>query len=160
MKIEIDEKEIIPLDEFSLNWRFNETQNTTISKIEKSKIYPLSEVESKRINNIIDYFENELNRMKYFSEKGWFSATQDSIKNIERFINVVDNELNMCEEDLIVTWNRKTTLKTTKQIFLKFWTDFLYPSSDDVTIISEKTNWIMFYSHYEVANIWKRNNID
>lgn len=160
MKIKIDNKEIIPLDEFSLNWRFDKVHNPIISKIEKSKIQPLSEVESKRINKIIDFFENETNRIRYFSESGRISATQDSTNNIKRFINVVDNELKLFEEDLIITWDRKITLKTTKEIFLKFWTDFLYPSSDNVTIISEKTNWMMFYNHYEVANIWIRNNTE
>ena len=67
---------------------------------------------------------------------------------------IIKNYLKPFDEDVIISWERKLTLKTTKKIFIKYWTDFLYPSSDDVTIISERTNWILFYNHCEVANIW------
>ena len=156
MDIKIDDTEIISLNEFSLGWRFDEIHNSDISENEKSQIKPLSEDESRKINKVIDYFENESNRIDSFSETKWFSANQESESNIERFRTHIDNHLKPFDEDLIISWNRKTVLKTSKQIFLKFWTDFLYPSSDDVTIISEKTNWILFYRHYEVANIWIR----
>lgn len=156
MDIKIDDTEIIPLNEFSLGWRFDEIHNSDISENEKSQIKPLSEDESRKIIKIIDYFESESNRIDKFSETNWFSANQESESKIERFRTQVDNHLKPFDEDLVISWNRKTVLKTSKQILLKFWTDFLYPSSDDVTIISEKTNWILFYRHYEVANIWIR----
>ena len=36
-------------------------------------------------------------------------------------------------------------------------TYFLYPSLDDVTLIFEERNWIMFYRHIEVLTNWIKN---
>lgn len=156
MKIELDHNEIIPLNNFSLNWRWEETHNSMISISEKALIKPVSESESKRLNKVIDYFEVEDNLKKDFNETEWISASCEKVEKIDSFRKTIDSILEPWNENVIITWNRTTTLTTTKEIFLKYWDDFCYPSSDDVTIISEDTNWIMFYDHIEVAKIWTR----
>lgn len=55
MKIELDTNEIIPLEKFELNWRWDEIHNPDISAEDKGQIKPLSIKESKRINKVIDY---------------------------------------------------------------------------------------------------------
>lgn len=157
MNIQIDEKEIIPLSDFELGWRFDKCNNSDISDYDKKEVFALSENESKRLNKVIDYYEIESNRIGKYLETDWFSANSDNEEKIERFRNQVENYLKPFNEDIIISWERKLTLKTTKKIFIKYWTDFLYPSSDDVTIISERTNWILFYNHCEVVNIWIKN---
>lgn len=154
MKIQIDIKEIISLENFELGWRFNQIHNPSISEAEKKQILPFSEAESKKLNKIIDYFEVESNRLEKYFETNWFSANSENKGKITEFKNKVEHYLKPFNEDLIISWGRKTTVKTKKEIFLKYWNDFLYPISDDVTIISENTNWILFYRHFEVANIW------
>lgn len=156
MNIVIDDREIIPLNDFELGWRFEKTHCPDISESEKKQIRPVSEMESKRLNKVIDYFENENNLRNNYTQSDWISANAENDEKIERFRKMLEIALEKCNEDLILTWNRNTTLITTKDIFIKYWSDFLYPSSDDVTIISEKTNWVIFYQHFEVVNIWKR----
>ncbi|MBQ19918.1 MAG: hypothetical protein CMD31_04090 [Flavobacteriales bacterium] len=159
MNIVINDKEIVPLNEFELGWRFEKTHNPNISESEKNEIQPLSEMESKRLNKIIQYFEQENNLREKYTQTDWISANTESDEKIERFKKNLEILLKSCDEDLILSWHRNITLKTTKEIFTKYWSDFLYPSSDDVTIISSKTNWIIFYRHFEVANIWKKNDL-
>ncbi|QIG88657.1 DUF2947 family protein [Chryseobacterium sp. POL2] len=158
MDIKIDSKEIIPFEDFDLGWRFSKSHNSDISDEELKQILPLSETESKRLNKVIDFYEIESNRILNYQQTDWFRSSQENDEKIENFRNNLAQKLSKFDEDLIISWNRKTTLKTNKTIFLKYWTDFLYPSSDDVTIISEKTNWILFFSHYEVSNLWIKNN--
>jgi hypothetical protein len=157
LNIQIDKREIIALSDFELGWRFDKDYNSDISDYDKKEIFALSENESKRLNKVIDYYEIESNRIGKYLEIDWFSANSENEDKIERFRNQVENYLKPFNEDIIISWERKLTLKTTKKIFIKYWTDFLYPSSDDVTIISERTNWILFYNHCEVANIWIKN---
>tara|TARA_R100000750_G_scaffold4846_1_gene3670 strand:+ start:80555 stop:81040 length:486 start_codon:yes stop_codon:yes gene_type:complete len=159
LNIVINDKEIVPLNEFELGWRFEKTHNPNISESEKNEIQPLSEMESKRLNKIIQYFEQENNLREKYTQTDWISANTESDEKIERFKKNLEILLKSCDEDLILSWHRNITLKTTKEIFTKYWSDFLYPSSDDVTIISSKTNWIIFYRHFEVANIWKKNDL-
>lgn len=157
MNIQIDKREIIPLSDFELGWRFDKVHNSDISDYDKKEIFALSENESKRINKIINYYEIESNRIGKYLQTDWFSANSENDDKIERFRNQVENYLKPFNEDIIISWDQKITLKTTKKIFIKNWTDFLYPSSDDVTIISERKNWILFYNHCEIVNIWIKN---
>ena len=158
MRIEIDNSEITDLKDFKLNWRWEKTHNPGISDSEKAQIEPVSEIESKRLNKVIDYFEIEDNLRNDFIETDWMSANSENDEKIDAFRNKLTSILDTWDENVIVTWNRTTTLKTTKEVFLKYWDDFCYPSSDDVTIISEETNWVMFYNHIEVAKIWTTKN--
>ena len=156
MHIEINHREIIPLEEFELGWRWEKSHCPDISESEKEQINPLTEMESKRINKVIDYFESEYNLSKEYTQTDWISANSERDEKIDRFRKELELILEKWDEDIIITWHRKTTLKTSKKVFIKYWTDFLYPSSDDVTLISVKTNWVMFYRHFEVANIWRK----
>lgn len=154
MDIKVDCKEIISLERFELGWRFDKVHNSDISDIEKNKIFPLSENESKRLNKIIDHYEIESSRIEKYIETDWLIASSENNEKIEKFRNLLDFHLKNFNEDLIISWKRRIALKTTKDIFIKYWSDFLYPASDDVTVISEKTNWILFYNHIEITNIY------
>jgi hypothetical protein len=156
LRIEIDNSEIIDLKDFELKWRWEKTHNPDISDSEKPHIEPVSVTESKRLNKVIDYFEIEDNLSRDFTETDWISANSESFEKVDAFRNTLSTILKGWNENIIVTWNRTTTIRTTKELFLKYWDDFCYPSSDDVTIISEETNWVMFYNHIEVAKIWTR----
>lgn len=156
LKINIEVSEFIPLKDFELGWRWETNHNSEISELEKKQIQPVTESESKRLNKIIDYFEFEPNLTEKYNQTDWISANAENNLKVERFKNQLELLLEPWNEGIIITWKRNITLKTSKSIFLKYWTDFLYPSSDDVTIISEETNWIMFYRHFEVANIWTK----
>jgi hypothetical protein len=156
LNIEVDHKEIISLHDFELKWRWEKTHNPDISETEKTQLRPVSEIESKRLNKVIDYFEIEGNLKRSFVQTDWISANSENNETTERFRKELSRVIEPWDEGIIVTWNRTTTMTTTREIFLKYWDDFCYPSSDDVTIISEKTNWVLFYRHFGVANIWTR----
>ena len=156
MKIEFDTNEIIPFENFKLNWRWDSVHNPTILSVESEQIKPLSEIESKRINKIIDYFESESNLYKLFESSDWFIASSETELTKENFLDNFRQLTQNYNENLFISWNRRTCVYTTKEIFIKYWDDFCYPSSDDVTIISELTNWVYFYNHIEVGIFWKR----
>ena len=158
MKIEIDIRALIPLKDFELNWRWEKSHNPNISDSEKAKIEPVSVIESKRLNKIIEYFEIEGNLKNDYIETDWIYASSESDETKKLFRRKLASITEKWNESLIVSWDQTTTLKITKEIFLKYWDDFCYPSSDDVTIISVETNWIMYYRHYELAKIWIRRN--
>ena len=115
MNIQIDKKEIIPLNDFKLGWRFDKVHNSDISDYDKKEIFALSENESKRLNKIIDYYEIESNRIGKFLETDWFSANSENEHTIERFRNQLENYLKPFDEDIIISWERKLTLKNNEK---------------------------------------------
>jgi hypothetical protein len=156
MKIELNTEEIIPFDDFELSWRWDNIHNPDISLEEKGLIKPLSVQESKRINKVIDYFELESNLHNTFEPTDWIRASSETKDSIDKFSNDFQLLTHDYDESLFIAWNRSTCVYTKKEIFIKFWDDFCYPSSDDITIISELTNWVYFYNHIEVGRFWKR----
>ncbi len=89
--------------------------NSDISDYDKKEIFALSENESKRLNKIIDYYEIESNRIGKFLETDWFSANSENEHTIERFRNQLENYLKPFDEDIIISWERKLTLKNNEK---------------------------------------------
>lgn len=156
MKIELDTNEIISFEDFELSWRWDSIHNPDISIEDKVQFKPLSIQESKRINKIIDYFELESNLYKSFEPTDWIRASSETLDSIEKFSNDFKKLTQDYNENLFISWNRTTCIYTTKDIFIKYWDDFCYPGSDDITIISEMTKWVYFYNHIEVGRFWER----
>ena len=102
------------------------------------------------------FFKNQFANVFFRPNSQLNNSQLQNVKRKTRERKQLKIALEKCNEELILTWHWNITLKTTKEIFIKYWSDFLYSSSDDVTIISEKTNWVIFYRHFEVVNIWKR----
>lgn len=93
MNIQIDKREIITLSDFELGWRFDKYHNSDISDYDKKEILALSEIESKRFNKVIDYYEIESNRIGKYLETDWFSASSENEDKVEGFRNQVGNYL-------------------------------------------------------------------
>ena len=48
-----------------------------------------------------------------------------------------------------ISWSPECALRTSWQIFTDLWSDFCYPSSDDVTVWPDSERWVLFYHHEE-----------
>lgn len=158
MKIEYNKNEVINFEDFELNWRWDEIHNPEITNEEKTQILSFSIFESKRINKVIDYFEFEPNLHELFTPTDWFRVSCKTEKSKQNFTTEFKQLTSDFEENIFVSWNHSTCVYTTRDIFLRYWDDFCYPSSDNLTIISEKTNWIFFFNHIEVGKFWRRKS--
>jgi hypothetical protein len=156
MNISPDTNNTIDFEKFDLSWRWGQKHNPNITGEEKQLIVPYSEEESKRLNKIIGYFEVESNLRKDYEEFDWISASIDIKENIQKVREVLSRHFSDCSPEVIISWDRRTCISTNKEIFFKFWDDFCYPSSDDVTVISTDTGVILKYNHIEVIKIWRR----
>ncbi|TDO20946.1 hypothetical protein [Pedobacter duraquae] len=156
MKIELNSNEIIALDDFELGWRWDNLHNPGILTEDKIQLKPLSIIESKSLYKIVNFFESEINLSNGFQPNSWVRASSETKESIDKFSNYFRELTRNYDENIFISWSRSTCLYTTKDIFIKYWDDFCYPSSDDITIISELTNWVYFYNHIEVGQFWIR----
>lgn len=53
------------------------------------------------------------------------------------------------ETKIIVNWSPDSSVITDTATFIKYWDEFCYPSSDDVSIYSEDESWLLQYFHFE-----------
>lgn len=60
------------------------------------------------------------------------------------------NELTKTNDKVILTWfSGQHTLLTDSKTFIENWDSFFYPSSDELIVINETWNWIIYIAHFE-----------
>ena len=146
----------ISIDEFILKWRWTDSKYCLMPENDLRKIYPLDENSSKLI------WENSLT---FTSDESDFSPSNKlftEIENIETENNTgVSNwlikKLTNCQ--IVVNWQPDSSVLTNTEVFIKYWDDFCYPSSDDVSIWPEDESWILHYWHEEQFWFGKRKNL-
>jgi hypothetical protein len=60
-------------------------------------------------------------------------------------------------EQVTVSWDRDTALRTSWEFFTAHWDDFCYPSSDDVLVLPDSRSWVLRYHHEEIFYFGDRN---
>lgn len=96
--------------------------------------------------------------LKLASGTSDFSPNQNVFKDIER-IDANDDEKvsvwlskRLPHTDIIVSWQPDLAVLTNTQLFIKYWSSFCYPASDDTSIMPIDRSWVVHYWHEEV--IW------
>lgn len=51
---------------------------------------------------------------------------------------------------VLLFWDESTAVLTEWEIFIQYWDDFCYPSSDDVIIYPLSGKWLLLYDHEEI----------
>src|SRR3712207_6991725 len=46
---------------------------------------------------------------------------------------------------VIVRWDESTAVRTTWEVFTRYWDDFCYPLSDDVAVFPDSGAWLLLY---------------
>jgi hypothetical protein len=60
------------------------------------------------------------------------------------------------ETAVFLSWQPDTAVSTTWGIFAKYWSEFCYPASDDMTVWSEGHSWVLLYHHEELLQFGRR----
>jgi len=135
------------IDEFPLKWRWTEKKYCLLSEEELSQITPLASLSAKEV------WETSLT---FTSDRNDFSPNYNLFTKIESIdaTNVVGvrqwlkGKIPNCE--IIVSWQPSIAVLTNAELFIKYWDEFCYASSDDVSIWQKNESWVIHYHHDEV----------
>jgi hypothetical protein len=142
----------ITLEKPDIDWRFDNKQQV----LEKIKVLD-TETENiiwdklKGDNFIHDYELNE-NKFETF-ENIEFSNNYDRVTTRlkELFKNTSTND------KVVLTWfSARHSFLTDLKTFVDNWDDFFYPSSDDIIVINETWDWIIYIAHFECFQFGQR----
>lgn len=137
--------ETVSIEMFKYKWRWTEEKYCLMPSNDLSKIYPLNKLASEKVwkksltfpNGDLEKFENNPN----------FINTGVPENEEHLIVSWLKEKLGSCE--VVVSWQPDTAVLTQAEIFIKYWEEFCYPSSDDVTIWPENEKWVLQYRHYE-----------
>lgn len=51
-------------------------------------------------------------------------------------------------EQVTVEWDRDLAIRTTWEIFTRYWDDFCYPATDDIEVYPADESWMLIYRHW------------
>jgi hypothetical protein len=144
----ISHTDIYPIDTFPLLWRWNQASHAVLPKEEITSIEPLAENKSEELQDII----TRLKKNNSQSDPYLINA-EGSDEDVSTLLNnlALENEL------VFVSWHGNTAVRMPLSLFIHRWSDFCYPSSDDVSILPISEGWLLEYWHYEIFT-WSKLN--
>ena len=145
--IEIGELKFLPMDQFNLNWRFTDPECNQLPISDLEKIQPLASVISEQFSKVLSKFGNH----SILAESDDSFRTDLDIVDANLVKKWLSEKVNGSDQNVFLHWYfGNYSVMTTWDIFIKYWDDFCYPSSDDVFIFPASADWILFYCHEEI----------
>ncbi len=138
--LKINSTDIGLLEKFPLLWRWNQITHSVFSDDDILLIHPLVLSKAQEIHAFI----TELDNVNTQTELETITTT-----GTEEDVCACLNNLVLEKEIVLVSWDKETCVKIPFSLFIQRWSDFCYPSSDDVFIYPLSGNWLLEYKHYE-----------
>ena len=123
--------------EFPLAWRWTDSRYSVLPTAVLAQLQPLVPDEARRAFERAQQFQ-KAPRIAHSADvsdedgRTWLREQHDGMSD---FVTIV--------------WSPECALRTTWQIFTDYWSDFCYPSSDNVALWPESERWALFYDHKE-----------
>lgn len=139
----LSESSFVPLDHFELAWRWTKATHAVLPTEVLARIRPLTadaaaaigSEAAARCRDAIDVDEQ-------------FSARLDTVGREAVRIRLAALPIPL-SQTILVSWDTHLAVLTEWSVFLTYWDDFCYPSSDDVSIWSPDGAWTVCYEHGE-----------
>ena len=128
--------EALSLQNSSLSWRW-EPSHTEMCQDKTSEIGTLSKDDSVELNGrCLSIVES--------TKVACATNTDRGSKKISEWLASLG-----INGSLHLSYDEKTALVTPAELFIEYWDDFLYPSTDNVFITTDDGSWILQFFHYE-----------
>jgi hypothetical protein len=137
------QSEFVPIEEFELAWRWTQSTHAVLPPDVLATIRPFAPSRAAELDvQAIALAEEPLGAGAVS-----FRASSDAAEDVRIRLQSLGIENRTV---IVVSWNQRTAVATVWGTFVRFWDDFCYPSSDDVTIWPESNGWILCYRHHEL----------
>lgn len=125
------------VQEFPLAWRWTDSRYAVLSESVMSQLQPLGPQEARLARERARSFQHDS------------SITHPADVSDEDGCAWLREQHRGLSDIVTVSWSPDCALRTSWQIFTEHWSDFCYPSSDDVSVWPDSERWVLFYHHEE-----------
>jgi hypothetical protein len=137
----LNESDFTSLEQFPLRWRFTDPRRSAIPPEALKRIRPLT---ASRANECAAAARVRGSEERTFGVTFRSDDRPDDVRSRLRGLPPAPGE------EILVSWNSNTAVTSTWDVFVAYWDDFCYPSSDDVTVWPVDEGWTLCYRHYEI----------
>lgn len=128
------------LSEFPLVWRWTEPTHDILGPDELASIRPLqpdsARVASKHARGLHDVASANEHR---------FDLTGENEMELRRWLTSLPVK---SDERILLSWNPELAVETVWSLFVRRWSAFWYPSSDDLEVFPAAGEWALRVSHF------------
>ncbi|MES9830584.1 MAG: hypothetical protein ABW201_20215 [Candidatus Thiodiazotropha sp.] len=136
--MDIEALEKTNIDNFKLKWRWTDPDYLDMPEEDLDKINVLSPESASAV------FGESLRLIQESNIENEGQRISANNSDVTEYLARID-----VESKILVSWSPDCAVVTTLNIFIKYWDDFCYPSSDDISIWPANNAWFLQYFHYE-----------
>lgn len=153
------------ISEWPMKWRFTDPKYNQLSPRHLSQITTLSPSGAKRLGDIIarsrlhdgiPFVDGFFNRVESTS----IGDSYDNVEEDSRIRKWLFERGIAFATPIYLSWQPELAVKTSWKILVKYWSDFYYPISDDLTVIDGTFRWaVLFFHEHELffgSNQWRK----
>jgi hypothetical protein len=144
--INIKQADFRPLDEFPLKWQWTDSRWNKLPTDALNAIQPFTDEKAREFLQYSLEFSDYTGLFEsHFDNISRIDAPADSPEIYQQLLNLSPDKNQM----VIVSWDHDHAVLVRWAVFCKYWDDFCYPASDDVTIWPLSEEWALMYLHHE-----------
>lgn len=143
--LKLDPTDFVLLDSFALRWRWTDSKHNVLAHDQLAQIRPLTAASAAELDAIGRQIADPVPA----NSTAFDSSSEQNAREWLRCTLPSEDAL------VLVSWNRELAVQVPAKLFVEYWDDFCYPSSDDVLVVPLSGAWILRYTHCETLHFWK-----
>lgn len=153
--IPLGEADMVPLTSHCLARRWTDPNFNVLPESDVARIRPLSPAKARLVWDTLGQLldpKGQCLSPALFSEVHSTGAAGDP-GEVRKWLS---SHLPPRAGDVAVSWQPAEAVVTPAEVFCRYWDEFCYPGSDDVTVWSLNDDWAVLYDHEEHLSFGKR----
>lgn len=144
--ITLTESDFVPLDGFSLAWRWTQESHASLPASSLARIRPLASARAAAI-------APEATELCLGGDTATLRSAAGDPERVRAWLAALPVE---SHASVLVSWDVDTAVATDWETFVAYWDDFCYAGSDDLTVWNPEGVWYLCYDHGEVFRFGRR----
>jgi hypothetical protein len=145
--ITLSESDFVPLEGFSLAWRWTQESHADLAPESLARIRPLSPERAAAI-------APEATELCVGGDTATLRSAAGDPARVRDWLAALPVE---SEVPVLISWDADTAVATDWRNFVQHWDDFCYPATDDITVWAPDAAWYLCYDHEEVFRFGRRS---
>jgi hypothetical protein len=138
---------VISMDDFSLKWRFTDEKYCVLPEMHLNQIKPLDKDASAFLWNYIletNLHANVPFKKKFFRNIDTIQILEENKKEIKKWLYQRGLPF---EKEVFLSYQPNEALIVPWKILIKYFDEFHYQGSDDLTVIDQSLEWALLFFH-------------
>ena len=138
---------IIPMEEFRLNWRFTEERYGILPEIHLHQLKPLNKEASNFLWDFILHsgmHEDTPFKKDFFKSVDKAKILDANHKEIKKWLYQRGLPF---EKEVFLSWQPDEAMIVPWKLLIKYFDNFYYSTSDDLSVIDQSLNWALLFYH-------------